>query len=581
MHKLLARQLRHSFGSVDGAPEAIGPFIAAVARAYEQSDDDRAMLEHSLETVSEELADRFRLLQNAFAESQRAEEGLSRALSTLTATLESTTDGILVVDSNGKMVQMNQKFLDIWRIPDHIRDWADDKLALGFVLEQLRDPEPFLAKVRELYDEPDAESFDVLRFKDGRVFERYSLPQRIGGETVGRVWSFRDVTARQQLEDQLRQSQKMEAVGQLAGGVAHDFNNLLTVITSYTAILLEQENEESAAATDLREIKAATERATGLTRQLLAFSRRQLLQPRLLDLNAVSVGLTSMLRRLIGDDIEIVTNTDPTLGPVLADPGQIEQVIMNLAVNARDAMPVGGTITIDTANVELGKYQADIRADVPPGSYAMLAISDTGSGMDAATKARIFEPFFTTKETGHGTGLGLATVYGIVQQSGGFVSVTSEVGHGTTFKVYLPHAARVATGIGSVADVPPRPRGAETILLVEDEDCVRRLARRVLARQGYCVLEARNGAEALVLAGGRDTTIDLLVTDVVMPVMNGDLLASKVRGLYPEMRVIYMSGYADGDMVRRGLLDPEMHFIQKPFTPDILARKVRDVLDAA
>lgn len=582
MHKLLARQLRKHFGSTEDLPEAIRPFVAAVERAYRQSDDDRAMLEHSLETVSDELEDRFLRLHEALAESRRAEDGLSRALSALTATLESTTDGILVVDKNGKILQMNQRFVELWRIPQHIQESRDDNLALEFVLGQLQDPDGFLMKVRELYGEPDAESFDVLSFKDGRIFERYSLPQKVAGETAGRVWNFRDVTARRQLEEQLRQAQKMEAVGQLAGGVAHDFNNLLTVITNYAQIVLEDQGKDGTAASELNEIKSAAERAAGLTRQLLAFSRQQLLQPRVLDLNKVSLGLTAMLQRLIGEDIRIVTNIAPKVGVVLADPGQIEQVIMNLAVNARDAMPRGGTITLETANVELGDWKMhDFGTDAPPGTYTMLAISDTGCGMDRATQARIFEPFFTTKEPGRGTGLGLATVYGIVKQSGGFVWVYSEIDQGTIFKIYLPHAGSGSIETMKAAEVAPRPRGTETILLVEDEDAVRRLASRVLTRQGYSVLEARNGAEALKLVDGRSRTIDLVLTDVVMPVINGSQLAAKARASFPDLRVIYMSGYTDDDIVRRGLLDPEMAFIQKPFTADGLARKVREVLDAA
>jgi CheY-like chemotaxis protein len=300
-----------------------------------------------------------------------------------------------------------------------------------------------------------------------------------------------------------------------------------------------------------------------------------------LDLNIVSLGLTPMLRRMIGEHIVIATNTDARLGLVLADQGQIEQVIMNLAVNARDAMPGGGTITVETANVELGGWRTtDFRAYIPPGPYSMLAVSDTGCGMDAATQARVFEPFFTTKEPGRGTGLGLATVYGIVKQSGGFIWVYSELGHGTTFKVYLPHAQAAVIDTGRVTGPVLRPRGTETILLVEDEDAVRRLTSRVLSGQGYTVLEARSGIEALALVVERGRAIDLVITDVVMPELNGGQLAERIQEVYPTLRVIYMSGYTDNDIVRRGLLDPQVAFIQKPFTADALACKVREVLDA-
>ncbi len=300
----------------------------------------------------------------------------------------------------------------------------------------------------------------------------------------------------------------------------------------------------------------------------------------MLDLNVVALGLAPMLRRLIGEDIGFVTINDAKLRFVCADPGQIEQVIMNLAVNARDAMPGGGTITIRTANVDVGEGEThDFGSDVPAGNYAILAMSDTGCGMDTATQARIFEPFFTTKEPGRGTGLGLATVYGIVKQSGGHIRVQSELGGGTTFTVYLPLAAGAATD--TVVEPAPRPRGTETILLVEDDDSVRRLASRLLALQGYSVVEAGTGIEALKVMQERGGSIDLVVTDVVMPELNGSELAAKVRELYPKLCVIYMSGYTDDDIVRRGLLDPEMVFIQKPFTASNFTRKVREVLDAA
>jgi len=418
MHKLLARQLRRCFGSPEAVPVELRPFVAAVEEAYLQSDNDRALLEHSMETVSEEMADRFRRAGQDLLASQRTEEQLSRALSVLAATLESTADGILVVAETGRMVRMNQKFIDLWGIPEHIQASRDDNQALEFVLGQLQDPEQFLLKVKELYADPEADSFDVLHFRDGRVVERYSLPQRVGGKTVGRVWSFRDVTERRELEGLLRQSQKMESIGQLAGGVAHDFNNLLTVINGRIEFLVGAPNLVREQDEDLREIQLAAERAGGLTRQLLAFSRKQLLQPRVLDLNRMLDEVEPMLRRLIGEDIQIVLVRGETLGPVMADPGQVQQVLLNLALNARDAMPSGGLLTIRTANESVSRVPKTGVSEVVAGSYVLLEVTDTGCGMDEATKSRIFEPFFTTKGLGKGTGLGLSTVYGIVRQSG-------------------------------------------------------------------------------------------------------------------------------------------------------------------
>ena len=402
------------------------------------------------------------------------------------------------------------------------------------------------------------------------------------GETTpyAAVTSFIDVTARKQLEGQLLQSQKMEAVGQLAGGVAHDFNNLLTVITGYSAILLETLDLAAPDRADLEEIKRAAERAAGLTRQLLAFSRKQIMQPRVLDLNVeVIAGLDKMLRRLIGEDVELVLALDPGLDLVKADPGQLEQVLMNLAVNARAAMPGGGRLTIETSNVDLGADQA-ARLSVKPGRYVMLAVSDTGAGMSREAVARMFEPFFTTKEAGRGTGLGLATVYGIVKQSGGDIWVYSEPGQGTTFKVYLPTVEQTAAAATTMLSTAPLQRGSETILLVEDDETLRVLSRRILQSRGYTVLEAVNGEDALAVCEGYEQRIDLVATDVVMPRMNGRVLVERLTAQRPAVRVLFMSGYTDDDILRRGIVDPRMAFLQKPFTPEALANKVREILDS-
>jgi two-component system cell cycle sensor histidine kinase/response regulator CckA len=387
----------------------------------------------------------------------------------------------------------------------------------------------------------------------------------------------RDVTERKQLEEQLRQSQKMEAIGQLAGGVAHDFNNLLTVIGGYSSILLGRLPLDSPYRASIEEIKKAGDRAESLTRQLLAFSRKQILQPKVLDLNTVVSDLDKMLRRLIGEDIELLTITDPNLGKVKADPGQIEQVLMNLAINARDAMPEGGKLTVETSNAVLSKDNARLHG-IPPGSYIMLAVSDTGCGMDAATRKRIFEPFFTTKKAGKGTGLGLATLFGIVNQSGGNVWVYSELGHGTTFKIYLPRAeAFVASG--EFLRTKATPQGTETVLLVEDEEQVRAILKQILENQGYNVLSASHGEEALAISQ-EPGDIQLLITDVVMPQMSGRELAERVVAGRPSLRVLFMSGYTDDAIVRHGLLNDKLNFLQKPFDSATVARKVREVLDS-
>ncbi|HKT09640.1 MAG TPA: response regulator [Gemmatimonadaceae bacterium] len=397
-----------------------------------------------------------------------------------------------------------------------------------------------------------------------------------GAEVVG-VWV--DVTERRQLEEQFRQAQKMEAVGRLAGGVAHDFNNLLTAITGYSDLLLLDLDPEDVRRQDVAEIKRAALAAADLTRQLLAFSRRQILAPRVVDLNALVSGARKLLGRLIGEDIALATSLDPGLAAVRADPGQLEQVIMNLAVNARDAMPNGGRLTIETANVTIDREFGPERVAQTPGPYVMMAVSDTGVGMDEATKARIFEPFFTTKEAGKGTGLGLATVYGIVKQSEGFIWVYSEPGNGSTFKIYLPRVDEPPESLES--SLPPARswNGTETVLVAEDTAAVRAVVREVLERHGYTVIEAATGKEAAQLASRRPGRIDLLVTDVVMPELSGRDLVRTLRTTRPDLKVLYMSGYTDDAVLRQGMLEPAAAFLQKPFRPEDLARRVRQILD--
>jgi two-component system cell cycle sensor histidine kinase/response regulator CckA len=380
-------------------------------------------------------------------------------------------------------------------------------------------------------------------------------------------------------EEQLRHAQKMEAVGRLAGGIAHDFNNLLSVILSYGEMMSAELPKDDELHDDLSEIRRAAHRAADLTRQLLAFSRQQVLAPRVVDLNQVVTGMDKMVVRLIGEDVEVRTVAAPDLAPVMVDPGQIEQVLMNLVVNARDAMPDGGMLTIETRNVVLDEAYAEQHDGVKPGAHAMIAVTDTGVGMDKATLGRIFEPFFTTKGAGKGTGLGLSTAFGIVKQSGGHIWVYSEVGRGTTFKIYFPRATLDARHTTSTLPAAS-PRGHETVLLVEDEEQVRTLVRAILVRHGYSVLVADAGPSAMKLAESYAEPIHLLLTDLVMPKMNGRELAERLAPRRPEMKVLFMSGYTDDTVVRHGVLDSGVAFLQKPITPDALARKVRDVLDA-
>jgi signal transduction histidine kinase len=413
------------------------------------------------------------------------------------------------------------------------------------------------------------------------------LAERIGNQIAGAIANAQLYAERIQaeqeraaLQEQLRQSQKMEAIGKLAGGVAHDFNNLLTVIQGYGELILNSVDQNSPLRQDVQEIINASERASSLTRQLLAFSRKQVLQPKVLDLNTHVSNMDKMLRRMIGEDIELVTLLAENLGRIKADPGQIEQVILNLALNAKDAMLKGGKLTIETANVKLDESYAHSHIGVTPGHYVMLSVSDNGVGMTPEIKERIFEPFFTTKEKGKGTGLGLSTVYGIIQQSGGNVWVYSEPGVGTTFKIYLPVIEEGRDSIQSLAVSTKPLQGSETILLVEDEEMVRKLACTVLQKYGYTVLEAPNGEEALrIVQGQNGNPIHLMVTDVVMPGMSGRQLADRLGSLWPEMKVLYMSGYTDNAIVHHGVLDPGIAYIQKPFAPNALTSKVREILD--
>ncbi len=646
-------------------------------------------------------------------EQKLAEEKLSNAVSLLKTTLDSTDDGILVVDTRGKVTLFNDKFAKMWRIPADVIEKREDELLIKVVLDQLKEPEEFLRRIEELYANLQKVSLDILEFKDGRVYERYGQPQTLDGQTVGHVWNFRDVTERERAEaalrhserhyrslienssdvitvldadglilyqspsirhwrgfepselisrqvrdfvhaddlpaieeglacklsqpgvpikfecrmrhkdgswrhvegtsvnlltdpaiggiiintrdtterkqmeaalreseERLRQALRMEAAGQLAGGIAHDFNNILTVINGYSELLLHRPVIDERAREKVSQIHKAGVRAAALTRQLLAFSRKQMLQPKLLDINALVSDLHTLLQRLIGEHIRVSLALDASAGLIKADPGQIEQVIINLAINARDAMPEGGALTIETGNVVFDEASADDEEAVPPGEYVTLVVSDTGVGMTAEVKGLAFEPFFTTKEHGKGTGLGLSTVYGIVTQSGGNIRVESEQDVGTTLRIYLP---RVDEPFVPTATPPPphaAPRGAETILLVEDEQEVRVMAREILEASGYRVIVAGHGEEALEVSEKHRGTIHLLVTDIVMPRMGGRLLAERLLAARPGLKVLYISGYTDDMIVRRDVQDADIAYLPKPFTPGDLKTKVRDVMDA-
>ncbi|MHB8654282.1 MAG: response regulator [Terriglobia bacterium] len=491
---------------------------------------------------------------------------------------EAAKDGILILDAQtGEIIDVNPFLENLlgYSRPEFLgkRLWE-----IGPFKDQRNSQESFQVLQENEYIRYD----DLpLETKDGkRVDVEFVSNAYASGEKKVIQCNIRDMTERKHLELQFRQSQKMEAIGQLAGGVAHDFNNLLTIISGYGEMVADGLGPDSPHIGHVKEIQKAADRAAGLTRQLLAFGRRQVLAPQVLDLNDVVSNVDKMLRRLIGEDINLVPISSGGLGRVKADVGQMEQIIMNLAVNARDAMPKGGKLTIETADVVLDDTYARKHLAVTPGPYVMLAVSDTGCGMDAATQARIFEPFFTTKPPGKGTGLGLATVYGIVKQSGGSIWMYSELGRGSTFKVYLPRVddmvAQMKLSHANAGDC----RGTETILVVEDEDTIRSLVRGILVSRGYTVLEANGGVGGLSICQQYPHTIHLLLTDVVMPRMSGPELAGKMASLRPETKVLFMSGYTNKAIGQDGLLEKSTAFIEKPFTPQALAKKVREVLDA-
>jgi PAS domain S-box-containing protein len=508
-------------------------------------------------------------------ERKRAEAELRR----LAAAVEETADSVVITDKEGNIQYVNSAF-------ERVTGYSKEE-ALNKNPRILKSGKTNPAVYKELWEtiaRGDVWTGHLInRRKDGTSFEERVTISAIYDEAhkiVNYVAVKQDISDLIHLEEQLRQSQKMEAIGQLAGGVAHDFNNLLTAINGYSSLALQRLEDGHPVKSYLEEVKKAGDRATNLTRQLLAFGRKQILQPLALNLNGVISDMNKMLQRLIGEDVVLTAKLNPEAGKVMADPGQIEQVLVNLIVNARDAMPRGGNLTIETKNVQLDEEYGGKHVGVAPGNYVLLAISDTGEGMSEEVRRRIFEPFFTTKEKGKGTGLGLSTVYGIVKQSGGNIWVYSEPGVGTTFKVYLPRVESKTHDPGETVIEAAPLGGSETILLVEDEDVVRGLARRILEQAGYSVVAAARADEALRFCAEHAEEVDLLLTDVVMPEMSGKDLADKLSSQLPDLKMLFMSGYTDEAIVHHGVLDSSVEFIQKPFTPAALIKKVREVLDA-
>jgi PAS domain S-box-containing protein len=508
-------------------------------------------------------------------ERRRVEETLRETSQTLRTLIDASVLAIVALDREGRVTLWNNAATRLFgwsaqevlgRLPPMIPDDRRAELDKGRVRNRSREEVVYETQRHR----KDGSLVDVLRSSSILVD-----PQ---GQESGTVVMFLDITMRKQLEEQLRQAAKMEGIGRLAGGIAHDFNNLLTVIGGRSYLLLSQLPAGHAMRRDLLLIQQTGDRAAALTRQLLAFSRKQVLTPAVIDLNEIVSGMRTLLERVLGEDVGIIMDLDPSLDHVTADPGQIEQVILNMAVNARDAMPEGGQLTLETRHVDVDPTDARRPVELTPGPYEVLSISDTGVGMDAATVARVFEPFFTTKGVGKGTGLGLATAYGIVMQSGGHITVHSELGSGTTFAIYLPRTESSESAPVAVEEAAAR-RGSEVVLLAEDDANLRALTRDILASEGYTVLESQDVEDALRIAERQDGTIHLLLTDVVMPQMSGRALADTVKRFRPDVKVLYMSGYTDNAIVHHGVLDPGTALLPKPFTPAVLARKVREVLD--
>jgi two-component system cell cycle sensor histidine kinase/response regulator CckA len=553
-----------------------------VERTYRRKDGTRlpVLIEDRILRDSEGRIIGIRTTIQDITERKHTEESLRESEVKYRQLVEYAPSGIFEIDLN------TFKFLNVNDVMCEVMGYSKEEFLSISPLELLTEENRnLLAEGMEkmLSGEKISDSAEVkLRTKDKSEFWALVNTKMFykNGKPFKAQVVAQDISERKRLEEQLIQSQKMEAVGQLAGGIAHDFNNLLTVIKGYGQLSLLDLKESDPLWGNIQEIQKATQRASDLTRQLLAFSRRQILDLKVLNLNSLVRDLNKMLRRIIGEDIELITLLNEDLGRVKVDPGQIEQLILNLAVNARDAMPSGGKLIIETKNVEIDVEYVAAHIGLTPGRYVRLSVSDTGVGMSQEIVEKAFEPFFTTKETGKGTGLGLSTVYGIVKQSGGSIQAYSEPGFGTTFNIFLPRVEENLDALDLQKESDLLPKGSETVLLVEDESSVRNLAYRILCQQGYTVLEAANGDEALCIVQehiGKE--IDLLLTDVVMPRMSGKELADRLKTLKPELKVLFTSGYTDDSIVHRGVLATGTHFLQKPFSPKTLSQKVREVLD--
>ncbi len=510
---------------------------------------------------------------------RRAEAALKASEERYRQIVETAAEGIWIVDSKCRTTFVNDRMVTM--LGSTVAD-VSQRCILDFTDDEGK------RCLQELVLEHPAESVQQHEFRfyrqDGSKFWAFASTNALrpeAGQDFGALIMITDITERKRLEEQFRQSQKMEAIGRLAGGIAHDFNNLLTVINGCSELVLQRLSRDDPTSELVRQIREAGDRAAALTRQLLAFSRKTILEAKILDLNQVMSRLESMLFRLIGEDIELVATLDPHLEKIKVDAGQLEQAVVNLIVNARDAMPQGGRISVETRNVDLTDLDIDGDSDFKPGSYVLLTIADNGVGMGELTKAQVFEPFFTTKGPGKGTGLGLAMVYGFVKQSGGHIQVDSELGKGTTFRLYFHKVAEPIPARATPTVLDPPKGGSETILVVEDEDRVRALVCNVLKLSGYAVLSAGDGVEALKIAEAHPGQIDLLLTDVVMPLgIGGRQVAEGVRKLYPQIAVLFMSGYTDDAVMRQGKFEADTHFLQKPFGPSVLSQKIREILDS-
>ncbi len=586
-HKLLIRQLRRHFGNLADVPESLAPLLGAIEAAYGDADHDRAMMEHSLETVSRELADRLERMRTAIGERDEVQQ----AMSLLEATLEASSDAVMVLDLAGNEVRSNQQLRRLWKLAAVSGDLLDAIPVRVRIAAQVEQGPRFRDWVHSGHTERPLRELEELRTHDGRVIEWHSSPQYLGDTIVGWVWSFRDISARMLLEDQLRQSQKMEAIGKLAGGVAHDFNNLLTVIEGNTELLAGDPGMPADALGLLQEIASATKRAAQLTNHLLAFSRKQTLRSTVFDLAETVNEMVPMLRRLVGAGTALHVHATPSF--VAADRMQLDQVLLNLIVNARDATAGGGSISVRCRELQLEHPRDGVQGDrVTPGRYAVLSVQDTGAGIPTELQARVFEPFFTTKATGEGTGLGLSMVYGLVRQSGGFVSLDSTPGQGTSIEILLPAHAPPATAEATEmvpaverlvpaavpAPAPTAPPSTRTVLVVDDEDSVRRLVSAVLRRHGFRIIEAANGREALTALAER-YDVDLVISDVLMPELGGRELAKQLQRERPEMPVLFISGYTNQELANEGgSLDADAMFLAKPFSSQQLMGAVSTLL---